>query len=50
MYVNEEFITEKIKNKKGLFYHNPIVEYILTKDNNFLPPEYDKLLTKYYIE
>ena len=49
-YVNEEFIIEHIKNKKNLFDETAKIEYISTKDNNFLPPEYDKYLTKYYIE
>lgn len=49
-YVNNEFIMEHIKNKKNLFNENHKVEYIPTKENNNLPPEYDKYLKKYYIE
>jgi beta-1,4-mannosyl-glycoprotein beta-1,4-N-acetylglucosaminyltransferase len=49
-YVNDEFIMEHIKNKKNLFDESCKIEYISTKDNDFLPPEYDKYLKKYYIE
>ena len=49
-YVNDEFIMEHIKNKKNLFDESAKIEYIPTKDNNNLPPEYVKYLGKYYIE
>jgi beta-1,4-mannosyl-glycoprotein beta-1,4-N-acetylglucosaminyltransferase len=49
-YINDEFITSHIENKKNLFDENAKVEYVLTKDNNNLPPEFGKFLKKYYIE
>jgi beta-1,4-mannosyl-glycoprotein beta-1,4-N-acetylglucosaminyltransferase len=49
-YLNDEFIMEHIHNKKDMFDHTRNIEYITTKDNNFLPPDYDKYLTKFYIE
>jgi len=49
-YINDEFIRQHIKDKKNLFDESSILEYIPTKDNNNLPPEFDKYLIKYYIE
>lgn len=48
-YVNDKFIKDHIYNKKNLFNESAKVEYIPTKENNNLPPEYDKYLKKYYI-
>ena len=48
-YINDEFINEHIKNKKSLFDENVKVVYIPIKNNNNLPPEFDKYLKNYYI-
>jgi len=47
--VNDKFIKDHINNRKNLFNESAKVEYIPTKENNNLPPEYDKYLKKYYI-
>jgi beta-1,4-mannosyl-glycoprotein beta-1,4-N-acetylglucosaminyltransferase len=49
-YVNNEFIREHIEQKKDMFSENKTFEYIPTKDNPYLPPEYDVYLNKYYLE
>ena len=46
-FTNEDSILNCIKNQKGLYNGSPIVN-VEIKDNENLPPKYDKYLTKYY--
>ena len=47
-YTNLHTIEEKIKNFKDMYNRQMYIENINVKDNNYLPPQYEKYLTKYY--
>ena len=47
-YTNLHTIEEKIKNFKDMYNRQMYIENINVKDNHYLPPQYEKYLTKYY--
>lgn len=47
-YTNVHTIEEKIKNFKDMYNRQMYIENINVKDNHYLPPQYEKYLTKYY--
>jgi len=47
-YTNLSDIEYKIKNNKDLYNRNEPIEKIEIENNNYLPIEYDKYLTKFY--
>ena len=47
-YTNVNTIEEKIKNFKDIYNRQMYIENINVKDNHYLPPQYEKYLTKYY--
>lgn len=49
-YVNDQFLMECIKNSGNLYDDPEFIGYISIKENTFLPPDYNKYLTNYYLE
>ena len=47
-YTDLSKIEEKVKNSRDLFDRQELIERIEIQDNNYLPVEYDKYLTKYF--
>jgi beta-1,4-mannosyl-glycoprotein beta-1,4-N-acetylglucosaminyltransferase len=48
-YTNIEIIEKKMKTFENLFNGSKLIK-IYIKDNNYLPPEYEKYLSKYVVE
>ena len=49
-YTNKELIEKRIKNYEDLYERGNTISRIPIKNNNYLPPEYDKYLYKFIIE
>ena len=48
-FTNLDYIQEKIDTSSNLFEDDRISEFVKLEDNNNLPPEYEKYLSKYII-
>ena len=49
-FTNLDYIQEKINTSSSLFEDDRIAEFIKLEDNNNLPTEYEKYLSKYIIK
>jgi beta-1,4-mannosyl-glycoprotein beta-1,4-N-acetylglucosaminyltransferase len=48
-YINLSKIEERVKNSSDIFENHSNMTRISIKDNNYLPVDYDKYLTNFYI-